>query len=97
MILRFLIKNRSYLIYFGIILLIYLAFEIYISSRVEDARHKDAMIAIEKDRRGDEAALVKFSSESEKTQRENEDARHSANLSSDPLKSGLDGLRAAKD
>lgn len=78
----------------GCLLALFVAFRLYVSAQVDQARSRDAVAAAKVDAIADDVAGQVAASEAAKINRENDDARKDAAGSSDPLKSGLDSLRA---
>jgi hypothetical protein len=94
MIYAFIARYHRALIGLGLVLALFVAFRLYVSGQVEKARLEDAAAAAKADAIADDVAGQVAASEAAKINRENDDARKDAAGSSDPLKSGLDSLRA---
>ena len=80
----------------GCLLALFVAFRLYVSAQVEQARSRDAVAAAKIDAIADDVAGQVAASEAAAIQKGNDDARKDAAGSGDPLKSGLDRLRAGK-
>jgi predicted nucleic acid-binding Zn-ribbon protein len=78
----------------GCLLALFVAFRLYVSAQVDQARSRDAVAAAKVDAIADDVAGQVAASEAAATQKGNDDARKDAAGSGDPLKSGLDSLRA---
>jgi dihydroxyacetone kinase len=78
------------------VLALYAAFRWYVASEVEQARQADAAAAAKVDAIADDVAGQVAASQAATTEQENRDARQAAADSDDPLRAGLDRLRAGK-
>ena len=75
---------------------LYAAFRFYVASEVEQARQADAVAAAKVDAIADDVAGQVAESQAATIEQENRDARQAAADSDDPLRAGLDQLRAGK-
>ena len=91
-----LIKYHRALIGLGLIVGLFITFRVYVNGQVEQARIEDAAAVARVDAIADDVAGQVAASEAATIQQGNDDARREAVGSSDPLKSGLDSLRARK-
>lgn len=77
----------------GCLLALFVAFRLYVSAQVDQARSRDAVAAAKVDAIADDVAGQVAASEAAAVQAKNDTARQSAAGSDDPLR---DGLRALK-
>nr|DAL40953.1 MAG TPA_asm: hypothetical protein [Caudoviricetes sp.] len=96
MIYAFLIRHWRVLAILAAALAMYAAFRFYVASEVEQARKDDAAAVAEVDAIADDVAGQVAASQAATTEQENRDARQAAADSDDPLRAGLDRLRAGK-
>ena len=96
MIWAFVLRYHRALIGLGAILALFIAFRVYVNGQVEQARLEDAAAVAKADAIADDVAGQVAASEAASVQEGNDNARREAVGSSDPLKSGLDSLRARK-
>lgn len=96
MIYAFLIRHWRALAIIAAALALYAAFRWYVASEVEQARQADAAAAAKIDGIADDVAGQVAASQAATTEQENRDARQAASDSDDPLRAGLDRLRAGK-
>lgn len=75
---------------------LYAAFRWYVAGEVEQARKDDAAAVAKVDAIADDIAGQVAASHAATTEQENRDARQAAADSDDPLRAGLDRLRAGK-
>jgi hypothetical protein len=78
------------------LLLLYVLFRAYVASEVQQARQDDAAQAQRIDAVADDVAGQVAAARASQIAQENEDARQAATDSDDPLRAGLDRLRAGK-
>jgi hypothetical protein len=96
MVIPLLIRFRVPLLALGAALALFIAFRVYVSAQVEKARAEDAAEAQRMDSVADDVAGQIAASEAANVEKGNTDARNAAAGSDDPLKRGLDSLRASK-
>lgn len=96
MIWAFVTRYNRALIGLGCLLALFVAFRLYVSGQIEDARQKDAAAAVQVDAIADDVAGQIAASEAAKIEQENERARQAASDSDDSLKSAFDSLRSGK-
>ena len=77
-------------------LALYAAFRWYAAGEIEQARNDDAAAVAKVDAIADDVAGQVAASQAATTEQENRDARQAASDSDDPLRAGLDRLRAGK-
>jgi len=92
----FIIKYHRALIGVGLVVALFVAFRLYVAGQVEQARLEDAAAVQRMDAIADDAAGQVAATEQAKIEKENADVRREALGSDDPLKSGLDRMRAGK-
>lgn len=92
----FLIRWYRPLLGAALLLAVYLALRWYVASEVERARQADAAAVAKVDAIADDVAGQVAASQAATTEQENRDARQAASDSDDPLRAGLDRLRAGK-
>jgi hypothetical protein len=92
----FVLRYHRALIGVGAILALFIAFRLYVNGQVEQARLEDAAAVAKVDAIADDVAGQVAASEAATIQQGNDDARREAVGSDDPLKRGLDSLRAGK-
>lgn len=92
----FLTRWHRPLIGMVVLLALYAAFRWYVASEIEQARKDDAAAVARVDAIADDVAGQVAASHAATTEQENRDARQAAADSDDPLRAGLDRLRAGK-
>ena len=96
MIWAFVLRYHRALIGLGLIVGLFITARAYVNGQVEQARLEDAAAVAKVDAIADDVAGKVAASEAATIQQGNDDARREAVGSDDPLKSGLDSLRARK-
>lgn len=96
MIYAFLIRHWRVLLAVLAVLTLYAAFRWYVAGEIEQARKDDAAAVAAADAIADDTAGQVASAHASQFAKENDDARKAALDSTDPLRAGLDQLRAGK-
>lgn len=96
MIYAFLLRHWRVLLVVLALLTLYAAYRWHVASEIEQARADDAAQAARMDSVADDVAGQVAAAHASPIAQENEDARQAATNSDDPLRAGLDRLRAGK-
>ena len=96
MIWAFVLRYHRALIGVALIVGLFITARAYVNGQVEQARLEDAAAVAKVDAIADDVAGQVAASEAASVEKENQDARREAVGSDDPLKRGLDSLRAGK-
>lgn len=96
MIWAFVLRYHRALIGVALIVGLFITARAYVNGQVEQARLEDAAAVAKVDAIADDVAGQVAASEAASVQEGNDDARREAVGSDDPLKRGLDSLRAGK-
>ncbi|AXU19698.1 hypothetical protein C7W88_12770 [Novosphingobium sp. THN1] len=94
--LTFLIRHWRIVSILAAALALYAAFRWYVAGEIEQARKDDAAAVQRIDAIADDVAGQVAASQAATVEQENRDARQAASDSDDPLRAGLDRLRAGK-
>lgn len=96
MIYAFLLRHWRVLLAVLAVLTLYTAYRWHVASEIEQARKDDAAAVAAVDAIADDVAGQVASAHASQFAKENDDARKAALDSTDPLRAGLDRLRAGK-
>lgn len=96
MIYAFLLRHWRVLLAVLAVLTLYAAFRWYVAGEIRQARKNDAAAVAAADAIADDTAGQVASAHASQFAKENDDARKAALDSTDPLRAGLDRLRAGK-